>query len=208
MIIHHDFSVSNETTSNFFELTITNDSERNRRKATFKKLAIAGYPKFDDEFGKYPVLYVDFSVCDHWQVFIVCSMLMLGAAQNVVGSTMKELLSKFKIEITDMVLQLEDAGLFQNREKLTPNLRKFLEEIIAEKLPNPKWPAALSKMTEVLHLLHERQVIVLMDEYDSPISYAAQHQYYTKVCPSSLVMSISHSFCRQIYFSARSSQNF
>ena len=108
-----------------------------------------------------------------------------------------------------MVSQLEDAGFFQNREKLTPNLRKFLEEIISETLPDRKWFSALSKLTQVLHLLHKRRVIVLMDEYDSPMSYAAQHPYLTEVCPSpSLVMSTSHSLRRQIYFSARSSQSF
>ena len=73
-IIHCDFFASNETTSNFFESTTP--KQQARRKVTFKNLAIGGYPRFDEEFGKYPVLYLDFSVCD--QVLIVCSMLMSG----------------------------------------------------------------------------------------------------------------------------------
>jgi hypothetical protein len=121
---------------------------------------------------------------------------------------MMELLSNFKMEITDTVLQLEDAGLFQNRSKLPPNLRKFLEEIIGGTLPDLKWSAALSKLTEVLYLLHQRRVIVLLDEYDSPMWYAAQHPYFTEVCLPSPVMSASHSLSRQVSFSARSSQNF
>jgi hypothetical protein len=39
---------------------------------------------------------------------LLYSMLMSGA--EVDGSTMKELLSNFKMKITDVVLQLDDAG--------------------------------------------------------------------------------------------------
>jgi len=79
------------------------------------------------------VLYLDFSVCN--QVVIVCSVLMSSAAQNVDGSTMAELLSSFQTVIRDTVLQLEDAGAFQNRSELAPNLLEFLEEIIGGRLP-------------------------------------------------------------------------
>jgi len=134
---------------------------------------------------------------------------MSGAAQNVDGSTMVELLSSFQTEITDAVLRLEDAGAFQNRSELAPNLREFLEAIIGRRLPDKEWPTALYKLTNVLGLLHERRVIVLIDEYDSPISYAAQHPYFTEVCPSpSLIKSTSYSLRRQIYFSATSSRRF
>jgi len=62
-----DFFAINETTSNFFESTTP--KQQARRKAAFKNLAIGGWPIFDEEFGKYPVLYLDFSVCN--QVVIV-----------------------------------------------------------------------------------------------------------------------------------------
>jgi len=122
---------------------------------------------------------------------------------------MAELLSSFQTEIIDTVLQLEDAGFFHNRSELAPNLQEFLKQIIRGTLPDQNWPTALSKLTEVLDFLHKRPVIVLMDEYDSPMSYAAQYPYFTEVCLSPrLIMFTSHSLRRQIDFSARSSQSF
>ena len=122
---------------------------------------------------------------------------------------MAELLSSFQTEIIDTVLQLEDAGFFHNRSELAPNLQEFLKQIIGGTLPDQNWPTALSKLTEVLDFLHKRPVIVLMDECDSPMSYAAQYPYFTEVCLSPrLIMSTSHSLRRQIDFSARSSQSF
>jgi len=122
---------------------------------------------------------------------------------------MAELLSSFQTEITDTVLRLEDAGVFQNRSELAPSRQEFLKEIIGGRLPDDEWPTALSMLTEVLDLLHKRPVIVLIDEYDSPMSYAAQHPYSTEVCPSpSLIKSTSYYLRRQIYFSATSSRRF
>ena len=91
----------------------------------------------------------------------------LDGAQNVDGSTMMELQNNFKIEISCVVVQLKNAGFFQNLDKLP-------ESIIAEMLPDQKWSAVLLDLTEVLHSLHEKLVIVLIDEYDFPMSYAAQ----------------------------------
>jgi len=38
-------------------------------------------------------------------------------------------------------------------------------------------------MTEILHVLHRKQVL-LIDEYDTPTSYAVQNGYFPDVCLS------------------------
>jgi len=46
--------------------------EEARLKGLFKNLAIAGNVKFETKFGKYPVMYLDFSVCG--SVLVALSM--------------------------------------------------------------------------------------------------------------------------------------
>jgi len=131
----------------------------------------------------------------------------LDGAQNVDGSTMMELQNNFKIEISCVVVQLKNAGFFQNLDKLPKSGQNLVKDSIAETLPNQKWSAVLLDLTEVLHFLHKKPVIVLIDEYDSPMLYAAQYPYFHEVClSSSRFMFTSHSLGRQVFFSARSSQ--
>ena len=102
------------------------------------------------------------------------SITMSGAVHNVDGSTMADFLSSFQTVIRDMALQLEDAGFFQNHSELASNLQEFLKDLIRGRLPDHQWPTALSKLTNVLNLLHMRPVIVLINKYNSPMSYAVQ----------------------------------
>lgn len=113
------------------------------------------------------------------------------------------------MEISRVVVRLKNAGFFQDLGKLPESGQNLVNEIITETLPDQKWSAVLLDLTEVLHFLHKKPVIVLIDEYDSPMSYAARYPYVHEVCPSpSQFMLTSHSLGRQIFFSARSSQRY
>jgi len=62
----------NETTRDFFKMT--NPEEELQRKKLFKNLVIAKDKGFEAAFGKYPVMYLDFSVCD--SALVALSMLI------------------------------------------------------------------------------------------------------------------------------------
>ena len=122
-------------------------------------------------------------------------------AKNVIGSTMARLLQNFKNHVTDTVLRWESLGFFQNRSELLMDQQAFLEAVLKGTIPDSRWPDVLFKLTEILHMLHQRQVVVLIDEYDTPMSYAVQDGYFPEVCLSQgqNVYSLIH---RQMNFSA------
>ena len=129
----------------------------------------------------------------------------MGDAKNVIGLTMAELLQEFKNHITMIVRKLDGSGSFQNHGGLPKNHQEFLETVLKGMIPDSEYPTALFQLTDMLHELYQTQVVVLIDEYDTPMSYAGQHGYFSEVCRSpGQAMYTSHSLCRQAIFSARS----
>jgi len=102
--------------------------------------------------------------------------------KNVTGPTMPQFLQEYKMLIARIALDLEDDGYFKNRHELTNNRRKFLDDVLNETLPDSKLPTALFELTHLLHTLNNRAVVVLIDEYDTPTSYAVQKGYFSEVC--------------------------
>jgi hypothetical protein len=95
---------------------------------------------------------------------------------------MDELLQQFKNHVVAIVRRLEDSGLFKNRQELPRNQQAFLKAVLEKKLDDSEWPTVLFELTRLLHTLLNREVIVLVDEYDTPTSYAIQHDYFPEVC--------------------------
>jgi hypothetical protein len=110
--------------------------------------------------------YVLISACYLFNADVCCT-------KNVIGSTMAKLLQNFRNHVTDTVLRLEDSGFFQNRGELPKNQLEFLEAVLKGTVPDSQLHAVLFKLTEIFHVLHQKQVVVLIDEYDTPTSYAS-----------------------------------
>ncbi|KAI9509989.1 hypothetical protein F5148DRAFT_1374783 [Russula earlei] len=123
-------------------------------------LAITRHPVFDEEFGKYPVLYVDLS--------------------NVIGTTFENLEKEFRLLVKRIVFDLKRRGILSNLDELDEVDRSFLDQILNEEHKANIEAEALFRLTEVLHTLHKREVVVLVDEYDTPTSYAIRHGYSTE----------------------------
>jgi ABC-type branched-subunit amino acid transport system ATPase component len=71
--------------------------------------------------------------------------------------------------ISRIAQQLVKHGLLKNRDELEENDQKFLERVLDNRLDVMKdLPYALVRLTEILHALNKREVIVLIDEYDTP----------------------------------------
>jgi Predicted AAA-ATPase len=102
----------------------------------------------------------------------------------MIGSTMANLLQEFKKHVVTMAQELEDLGFFQNRGKLPMNQQAFLGAALKGIIHDSEWDTVLFELTEILHALHQREVVILIDEYDSPTFYAVQHEYFPEVCPS------------------------
>lgn len=103
-------------------------------------------------------------------------------AQSMVGETMDQLLTSVRRQISKVVRDAERAGYFKNREELRGTNRRFLDEMAKEMQADVDWPEALFRLTEIVHLLTNRLVLVLVDEYDTPTSNAVRHGYFPQVC--------------------------
>lgn len=86
------------------------------------------------------------------------------------------------MQVNETALDLKHRGLLTNLHELDETDRTFLNQILNEELNAKIGPRALFKLTKVLHTLHKRQVIVLVDEYDTPTSHATHYGYFTEVC--------------------------
>jgi hypothetical protein len=80
-----------------------------------------------------------------------------------------------------MALDLRRRGLLTNLHELDERDRTFVDQILSGELRRKKWTRALFRLTEVLQSLHKRDVIVLIDEYDTPTSYATNCGYFPEV---------------------------
>jgi len=105
----------------------------------------------------------------------------MGGAKNVLGSTMDEFRQAFKNCVHDIARGLEASGLLKG--KLGKSGHKFRDQVLAKTLDDTEWPGALFRLTNVVHELTKRPVIVLVDEYDTPTSHAVQHGYFPEACP-------------------------
>ena len=103
-------------------------------------------------------------------------------AQNVISETMDQLLTSFKRQISKVLRDAERAGYFSNREELRGANRRFVDEMAKEVQADMDWAKALFRLTEIVHLLTNRLVVVLVDEYDTPASNAVRHGYFSQVC--------------------------
>jgi hypothetical protein len=97
---------------------------------------------------------------------------------------MDHLIELFKLQVVHIFKQLELSGAFKGRQDLCGSQQVFLDKVMMQRLADSEWPATLYQLTIVLHTLHKRQVVLLVDEYDTPTSHAAQHGYLPQVCMS------------------------
>jgi hypothetical protein len=102
--------------------------------------------------------------------------------KNVLGSTMPILLQHFKVRLNIIAGELEPAGNFKSRGELGEVEKSFLDKVMNNTLADSECKTALFRLTVVLQQLSKRKVVVLIDEYDTPTSYAARHGYFEEVC--------------------------
>ena len=81
----------------------------------------------------------------------------------------------------------QKQGLLTNRDALDEVDGTFLTQVMNRTLPavrqmNDRKYYLNFRLTTILRTIHNRDVIVLIDEYDTPAVHANKHGYFSKVC--------------------------
>jgi hypothetical protein len=108
------------------------------------------------------------------------------------ASSLAELKIKFQTLLNRIVLRLAENGLLNNQQELHEIDRAFLGQILNDQLADKNLPDALFRLTKILRTLNKKEVVVLIDEYDTPTSYATRHGYFSEVCSSRIMSSVTH----------------
>lgn len=128
------------------------------RSGLFRSLAIRNDSHFEDHQGKYPVIWLTFKDVKHsrWEG---CIRGLTAAVQKAYS------LHRYLLE-SDCLFAEEKA---------------YFEKILS---PEPEYTAcetALSRLSEYLHRCNEEKVVILIDEYDTPIHAAHEGGYYKQL---------------------------
>lgn len=155
------------------------------RKGLFlrNELVITKDPRFEEEFGQYPALYLDFSVSKCIGCFVNNADRGRNDVKNMISFDINDLLVKFRAYISRVARHLDRQGLFNNRTGLNNNEQQFLDGILNSTLPDSDLSITPFALTDFIFALTKRQVIVLVDEYDTPTSYAVSRGYFSELYP-------------------------
>jgi hypothetical protein len=102
---------------------------------------------------------------------------LIYVKQNLIGLSWKEMLSAFKILVSELYMKWEDCLV----QSLTPVEKTYSESICLEKATEADFANSLYELTRFLTRKFGRKVIVLIDEYDAPINCAYEFGYFDKV---------------------------
>lgn len=133
---------------NFFDIRGAEED-----KKLFDSLYINKSPVFAEQ-GKYPVIFISF--------------------KGLIGDTLEKLIDSLKIKISKLFAEYRD--LIEKLDKFDTAL--FEKMILREDISEAELSESLLTLTDILCRYYKKQVIVLIDEYDAPLTYAYGHGYY------------------------------
>ena len=132
----------------FFDIRKAEENEK-----LFDSLYIKKSPVFVEQ-GKYPVIFI--------------------SLKGLIGDTLEKLIDSLKIKISKLFAEYRD--LIEKLDKFDTAL--FEKMILREDISEAELSEALLTLTDILCRYYKKQVIVLIDEYDAPLTYAYGHGYY------------------------------
>ncbi len=121
----------------------------------FNGLAITHSPAWAQHHGQYPVLYLTLKDCKalSWQ-----------QVQYKLAKAIGNMCAPYRHLLTEGVLHPHEQGQLEALLNLTANLSQL--------------ESSMQMLGEVLHRHYNKQVVMLIDEYDSPLIEAYQYNYY------------------------------
>lgn len=129
-------------------------SEENRE--LFNGLYIEKSPYIEEQ-GKYPVIFISMKG--------ITSSTWSGAVKSI-GEKIFELYNEYDGKINHI---------------LTENENKIFNRFAGKESEEEELKTSLSFLTKLLYKYYNQKVVVLMDEYDSPIMTAYEKDYYTEM---------------------------
>ena len=123
----------------------------------FEKSTIWQYEEFQKLQGTYPVIFISFKdvKCETWE------------------EALQELKDLLTAEINRIITPVAHL--------LTPYLKQQYDKLITQTANNAEFTSSLKLSMEILKKYYDQNTVVLIDEYDTPITHAYVHQYYDKM---------------------------
>ncbi|QTA81702.1 AAA ATPase-like domain-containing protein [Desulfonema limicola] len=134
------------------------DKSLENHKELFKGLEIEKHDVFELHQGKYPVIFLTFKDVKHSQ---------WEACFSSIKTAVKKEYSRHRYLLETDTLYPEDKTYFQ--------------DILSSELKETGCDQALYNLSEYLHRHYNEKVIILIDEYDTPIHAAYTYGYYNKL---------------------------
>ena len=132
-----------------------NIENKDENRELFNSLYIENSPMMKEQ-GKYPVIFV--------------------SLKGISGSNFEEALSKIKNKI---------STLYDEYKDILPSLDEFdslkFKKYLIEQVDKSSLESSLLFLTKILYKYYNQKVIVLIDEYDSPIISAYEKRYYNEM---------------------------
>ena len=132
-----------------------NIENQDENRKLFNSLYIENSPMMKEQ-GKYPVIFI--------------------SLKGISGSNFEEALSKIKNKI---------STLYDEYKDILPSLDEFdslkFKKYLIEQVDKSSLESSLLFLTKILYKYYNQKVIVLIDEYDSPIISAYEKRYYNEM---------------------------
>ena len=132
-----------------------NIENKDENRKLFNSLYIENSPMMKEQ-GKYPVIFI--------------------SLKGISGSNFEEALSKIKNKI---------STLYDEYKDILPSLDEFdslkFKKYLIEQVDKSSLESSLLFLTKILYKYYNQKVIVLIDEYDSPIISAYEKRYYNEM---------------------------
>ena len=143
----------------FFEKPLDNEENTS---ILFTHTAIWQDEKYRSLQGQYPVIFLSF--------------------KDIKETNWNDTYEKLKALIATEYKRFE-SFISHNKNKISSVDLKIFENILNRTANKVDIDQSLKMLTELLHIITKKRVIILLDEYDTPIQAAYLHGYYQEMVP-------------------------
>ncbi|STO30812.1 Predicted AAA-ATPase [Fusobacterium necrogenes] len=129
------------------------NKEENRK--LFDGLYISNSPMMSEQ-GKYPVIFI--------------------TMKGIIGRNLEEVIKDIEVKIYELYNRY-----FFIEERLNPNAREVFNRLARKEGSIAEIKSSLRFLTQFLYEYYNQKVVLLIDEYDSPLLNAVEKGYYTEM---------------------------